>query len=282
MENNNQYINEDKIDIRELFSIFKKRKKLIWSVTTLLTLIAIIYIVFAKPTYEVKAMIEIGQINGVPIDDINDIQQKLIYEYKVDVKGIKRELPLVKAVTTHKKAKNILYLSIHGNNNEESIKYIQTVINKIEAQYKGKLDAYIQSQYALIELTEKNIDDSIINLAAMKKDLNTYNQKIISLKSEDAALAGIYTIQIGQKEAETQVLNKYISELRNKKEELKLSLTPLMITSTQIVGEIETLDKPIKPKKVLIIFVAFIIGVMLSIFLIFFLEFSSWMKKEKE
>lgn len=282
MENNTQYINEDKIDLRELFSIFKKRKKLIWSVTTFFTLIALIYIVLARPTYEVKAMIEIGQINAEPIDNINDIHQKLIYEYKVDVKGIKRELPLVKAVSTHKKAENILYLSIHGNSNEEGIKYIQTVINKIETQYKEKIDAYEQSQHALIELIQKDINDNIMNLAAMKKELSTYNQKIISLKSEDAALAGIYALQIGQKETEFQALKKYISKLKNEKEKLNLSLTPLMIKPTQIVGEIEVLDKPIKPKKVLIVIVTFITGVMLSIFLILFLEFLSWMKKEEE
>ena len=48
----------------------------------------------------------------------------------------------------------------------------------------------------------------------MKKELDTYSQKIISLKSEDAALAGIYALQIGQKQTELQNLKKYISKLK--------------------------------------------------------------------
>ena len=84
MQNNTQYIEEDKIDLRELFSVLKRRKKLIWSVMALFTLLALVYVFIAKPVYEVKTMIEVGQIDAKPIDDINDIKQKLSYEYQVN------------------------------------------------------------------------------------------------------------------------------------------------------------------------------------------------------
>ena len=116
----------------------------------------------------------------------------------------------------------------------------------------------------------------------MKKELDIYSQKIISLKSEDAALAGIYALQIGQKQSEVQNLKKYLSSLKNKEQNLKLSLTPLKMKPTHIVGEIETLEKPIKPKKKLIVIVAFITGLMLSVFLAFFLEFIKGMKEEEK
>ena len=281
MQNNTQYIEEDKIDLRELFAILKRRKKLIWGVTVLFTLLALVYVFIAKPVYEVKTMLEVGQIDAKPIDDINDIQQKLAYEYQVNVKGKKIELPRVKAISIPKKSSSIISVIIHGNTNEEAIKYIETVIGKIETDYKEKTDAYTNSQKELIKLIQENIKNNSTSLLQMKEELDTYRQKIISLKSEDAALAGIYVLQIGQKQTELQDLKKYISELKNKEQKLKLSITPLMMKPTHIVGEIETLEKPIKPKKALIIIVAFITVLMLSIFLAFFLEFIRGMKEEK-
>ena len=273
MQNNTQYIEEDKIDIRELFSVLKRRKKLIWSVTALFTLLALIYVFVAKPVYEVKTMIELGQIDAKPIDNVNDIKQKLLYEYQVNAKGKKIELPRVKTISVPKKSNRILSLIIHSNNNEEGITYIQTVINKIETQYKEKTDAYTNSQKELIKLTQQDITENSINLIQLQKELDIYHQKIISLKSEDAALAGIYALQIGQNQTDLQELKKYISELKIKEQELKLSITPLMMKPTHIVGKIETLENPIKPKKLLIVIVAFITGLMLSLFLAFFLEF---------
>ena len=280
---NTQYIQQDTIDIRELFSILKRRKKLIWSVTILITIFAIVYAFFiAKPVYAVKSMIEVGEIDSKPIDDINTIQQKLSYVYKVNAKGVKRKLPLVKSISTAKNSKNIISITIHGNNNDEAVKYIQTVISKIETQYKEKTDAYTDSQKELIKLIQDDIKENSSSLVEMKKELELYSQKIVSLKSEDAALAGIYALQIGQKQTELQKLKQYISALKNKEQKLKLSITPLMMKPTHIVGEIETLEKPIKPKKSLIVIVAFITGLMLSIFLAFFLEFIGGMKREKD
>ena len=283
MEQTNNNTQNDIIDIRELFSVLKRRKKLIGAITGLLTVLAIVYAFFiAKPVYAVKSMIEVGEIDSKPIDDINTIQQKLSYVYKVNAKGVKRKLPLVKSISTAKNSKNIISITIHGNNNDEAVKYIQTVISKIETQYKEKTDAYTDSQKELIKLIQDDIKENSSNLVEMKKELELYSQKIVSLKSEDAALAGIYALQIGQKQTELQKLKQYISALKNKEQKLKLSITPLMMKPTHIVGEIETLEKPIKPKKSLIVIVAFITGLMLSIFLAFFLEFIGGMKREKD
>lgn len=281
MQNNTQYMEEDKIDLRELFSILKRRKIMILVMTTFFTILAIVYSLFiAKPVYAVKSMIEVGQINNKPIDNIHNIQQKLSYEYKVNATGVKRGLPLVKSISTTKKSNNILSIVIHGNNNKEAVKYIETVIKKIETDYKEKTDAYTDNQELLIKLVQNNIKENRVNLLHMKKELDDYNQKIISLKSEDAALAGIYALRIGQKQTQLQDLKKYISELKTNEQELKLSITPLMMKPTQIVGEIETIEKPVKPKKKRIVIVAFITGLMFSVFLAFFLTFIQAAKRE--
>lgn len=283
MKNSTQYIEENKLDLRELFYVLKRKKKLISLVTVLFTLLALVYsFLIAKPIYEVKAVLEVGQIHEKPIDNINNIQQKLSYEYQVNVKGKKIELPRVKTISIEKKSDRIISIIIQGNNNDEAVAYIQTVIDKIERQYKEKTNAYINQQKELIKLTQHNIKENTTNLEQLKKELNNYKQKIISLKSKDAALAGIYALQIGQQETQLQQIRKYISTLNNKEQMLKFSITPLSMNPTHIIGNIETLDNPVKPKKKLIVIVAFLVGLMLSIFLAFFLEFVRRMKEEEK
>ncbi len=280
MQNNTQHT-EDKIELKELFAILKSYKKLIAGVTVLFILFALTYIYFiAKPVYAVKTMIEVGQIEGKPIDNVNDIQQKLAYEYRINIKENKIKFPRVETINVANKSKNIIFMTIYGHSNEEAVKYIQTVIRKIETDYKEKTDAYTNSQKKLIKFTQENIKKNRINLIEIEKELNNYNQEIISLKSKDIPLTGIFTLQIGLKQTELQNLKTHIFELKNKEQGLKLSISPLMMKPTHIEGDIEILEKPVKPKKKLIVIVAFITGLMLSIFLIFFLEFLRGMKEE--
>ena len=133
----------------------------------------------------------------------------------------------------------------------------------------------------MIKLTEKEIETNNKNYNNIKKDIKQYSQRIVPLAKEDAALAGIYALQIGQKQTQLIEIQKFISELEQKKQEFKLSIVPPMLKTTHIIGDVETPSGPIKPKKKLIIIVAFITGLMLSVFLAFFLEFLAGMKDGK-
>jgi len=281
LQNTTQYLEEEKIDLKKIFNILKNRKRLLFLIPIFVTLTALIYVFFiAKPVYSVRTMIEVGQIEGKPVDNINNIQQKLSYEYHVNSKGVSKKLPYVKNVSVPKKSNSIISLTIYGNNNEEAKKYIETVIHKIEIDYREKTNASINNTNELINHIQRDINDHSKNLTKMEKELETFNQKIISLKSEDAALAGIYVMQIGQSQTEINNLKKYISTLKNKLQALKFSLTPVMIRPTRIVGDIETIEKPIKPKKKLIVIATFIVSLMFSVFLAFFLDFIERTRKE--
>ncbi len=282
MQNITPHFEEDTIDIRELLAVLKRRKKLIYLLTALFTLLAITYVFITKPVYEVKSMIELGQIDSQPIANVQDIKQKLEYKYQVNVKKKKIKLPRVNTISVPKKSTNIFQVTAIAYSNQDAITFIDTVIDSIEKEYKEKIDAYIHNQKELMALTENDIRTNTKTLSNMRSELKTYNSKIISLKSEDAALAGIYALQIGQKQTELQKLTQYISTLNTKKQDLELSISPFKMKQTHIVGQIETLEKPIKPKKALTIIIAFITGLMFSVFLAFFLEFVAGIKEEKE
>ena len=77
--------------------------------------------------------------------------------------------------------------------------------------------------------------------------------------------------------------SKRCSEVLNEEKSLlETLLLPQNYVSTHIVGEIITKKNPIKPKKKLIVTVAFVFGLILSIALVFLLEFVNSMRKKEE
>ena len=63
--------------------------------------------------------------------------------------------------------------------------------------------------------------------------------------------------------------------------DLESKISSVNITRTHIIGNIKESNHPIKPKKKLIVIVAFVTGFILSIFLVFFIEFIRSEKEEK-
>ncbi len=280
MQNNTQYIEEDTIDIRELFSILTKRKKLIWLITALFTLLALAYVFIAKPVYEVKAVVELAQIDKKPVHPTETIKQKIETVFKVNVKGIKIEFPNVSQVSIPKKTENILFIQTQGYNNNSAKEKLQEVISYVTKEQDKELNNYAQMQKKRLSLTESDIEENEQFIKKTKNDITHYENKLLNISKQDAALAGIYAIEIGKKETELNLAINKISFLKNKKNDLEFSLSPQKVQKTEIIGEVVVLDKPIKPKKTLIVIVAFVTGFMLAVFLAFILEFLSAGKRD--
>ena len=62
-QNNQSYhIEEEMIDLRDLWKTVVEHKTIIFMITAILTTMAIAYSFLAKPVYEAKAVVEIGYI----------------------------------------------------------------------------------------------------------------------------------------------------------------------------------------------------------------------------
>ena len=272
-----KYEQKNTIDLLELFKFIKERKKILYLVTGFITAVTFFYIfLFAKPIYEVKAMIEIGKIGTgtkeeTPLDTTIDIKQKLEYLHGVHSKKNKT-FPKLKTIIISKNSKNIFSIIVQGRDNTSASKYINDIVHQIENDYTNKLKSYVHTQKELIQLTKHDIQVNEENLKQIQKTFQNYSKKILNLTKKDAALAGIYTIQISQNQVQQQELQSMLSNLKTKIFKLKLSISTLRISKTHIVGKVEILDDPIKPKKILTIIMSFITGLMLSLLLIFLLE----------
>jgi len=268
-----QYYEEDTIDLRELWAVLRKRKRLIWFITGVITLGAVAYVLLARPVYEVKGVVELAQIDKKAVQNANDLRQKLSFIYDVDTKGKKREYPIVKTITLPKKSKNLLVIKARGYNNTSAKKKLESVINYLSNIQNKEIDIYIQTQKKNLALTLSDLKRNQKLVLQIQEDLKNYQKKLLSISKQSAALAGIYSIEIGKKQTELNNIVNQLYKLKNKVNSIELSLSPLKIHKTALIGNIQEVDNPVKPKKKLIVIVAFITGLMLSVFLAFFLEF---------
>lgn len=281
MQNNTQYLQEDTIDLRELFSTLKKRKKLIWSVTVLFTLLALAYAVLSKPVFEVKVLMELAQIDKKPVQDLIDLKQKLETVFEVNAKKKEILLPIISEVSLPKDTKNIMLLRAEGYDNASTQVKLQEVIDHILASQDNELTSYTNSQNDRLALVKQKIARNEQILKEIEERMNDYENKLLSISKQDAALAGIYAIEIGKKQSELYSVKEKIYDMQNSKNDLELSISPLKLQKATMIGNFDVLDHPIKPKKKLIIVVGFVTGLMLSLILAFFLEFMSGMRSKE-
>ena len=348
MQNNTQYIQEDKIDLRELFSILKRRKKLIWSVTTLLTLIALVYVLIVTPWWQVNATIEIGKKGynkegeAIYLENGAGVQERLQVKYIDVFKNVKDRESLIKSISISKKNPQFLSITALGKDNALAVNEVKKVINEvltehnkiieeIVAKKQSELDNIDRSIFQLehnemtkilenidyikkieipsidetiatvtadLEKSEKQRDEALKNLISLKNDASlsslrmaqiqnleykiSANQiKLIDLNTKKQAIT---STTLPEEERKMEKLKKVkLVSLQEKRKLILLSMQSHNYHNSAIVSNIITQDKPVKPKKILIVIVAFITGLMLSVFLAFFLEFLGGMKsKEKD
>ncbi len=207
MQNETQCIQEDTIDLRELWAVLVRRKKLIWGVTAVVMLLALVYAFTAKPVYQGSALVEIGEV-------INPTE--VVFNNKPSKSDI--------TPTT------IFYLD-----NPNTLKDIISTAKQVNAEVPKKTDNLVQLTY-----DSTNKDTIVPHL----KSAIDYIMKRHQTKAEHYRYKGAKVLM------------------------------------TSVVGEISVGNEPIKPKKKLIVVLAFITGLMLSIFLAFFLEFIKGMKND--
>ena len=273
IQDNTQPMQEETIDLRELFTVLKRRKKLIGSVTILFTLLALTYILITKPIYEVHADIELAQINKESVQKTETIKHKIEVIYDVNKKNKKIIYPRISALNIPKKTTNILTISAQGYDNTTSKDKLQDAIDYINTIQNKDIDNYIKIQKKKLSLAQRNIEQTEKLMITLNTYVSNYTNQLLNISKEDAALAAIYSIEIGKKESELNALTSKIYALNNTINTIEQSISPLQIKRMTPIGTIQIFDKPIKPKKLLILIVAFITGLMLSVFLAFFMEF---------
>ncbi|MCG3707694.1 Wzz/FepE/Etk N-terminal domain-containing protein [Aliarcobacter butzleri] len=111
---NQKYLQEDEIDLRELFKTLWKYKIFVLVFTSMITFIALIYVLLKNPIpiYQGKMYLEIGQIQNknfapISIEKVTDLAYILNLEFKVNSNIPKNTFNLIE-ITFDNVDKNII------------------------------------------------------------------------------------------------------------------------------------------------------------------------------
>lgn len=151
-----EYIQEDEIDLREFFKTIWEKKLFVILFTSLVTLIAIIYVLVKNPIpiYQGKAFLEIGKIQSQTFgqslfDNPTDLAQILSIEYKVEASIPKATISLLEITSKNENKEKI------QNNIKDAVAFI---INKHTEKAKFYENVIMTKQIGNIV-----IDDNPIN-----------------------------------------------------------------------------------------------------------------------
>ena len=251
-----------------------------------------------------------SQIEILKEQEIKSIDREIEIIKNQNIKNIDRQINLLKTQEIPALKTNINFLTnSKAKSLEEKINYysksLQIYISELDKLNKSieKVDT-TSSMIASVQML--NYQNLITNAQNQIKDLelqieiirnetipklkyNLENITTIQIKDLQDKKENITTIQIKDLEnkkanVSNEIIRKLedkinielqtkISQLNEKVDIQKLQNSEQNITNTKLVGEYIIRDYPIKPKKLLIIVVAFVTGFILSIFLVFFLQF---------
>ena len=311
---------EEEIDLRDLFKTIWDRRIFILVFTAVLTILAIVYVIIKTPIYEAKALVEIGNYKSyqdgkaeqtIILDDANELSKKLSMIF-IDLKknDKNKEFEITK-IATSKGMKNFIEISSESTSNDlatkglnEIITYTQNIHSKLLKDVKEKNDLEIKN----IDFLISNIqNDKIVNI---EKKIDLYNKNIINLEEQMKSVTetlknmntldySITALKLMEKrdisneiivnksklydfiEQKENITNIDLNKLLERKKLLETLSLPHNFKNTEVVGNILTDDNPIKPKKTLVVVVAFVTGFILAIFMVFIMQFVSSMRKEK-
>ena len=320
----NKPLEEDEIDLKELFKTIWAKKIFIVIFTLVVTILAGFYAYIKTPIYEAKALVEIGEytldkkisnsdsvtISKFSIDDASVVTRKLTTLFIDMEKNLKDKTSQISNISVVKGLKNFLEIKSESTSNEEAKNEILKVLTFVQNEHEKILDdVKKQKEMELrnidlqisdiksksVALIDKKIENNIKNLKSLEEQLKQVDENLKKIDSLNPSLAAlklmekrditnsINTITIQNFELESkkdELLTTNLYTLEESKKIIELSLLPHNYKNTQIIGEIMTNDFPTKPKKSLIVAVAFVTGLIISIFLVFFIQFIQGIRKE--
>jgi uncharacterized protein involved in exopolysaccharide biosynthesis len=265
------YYQEDEIDLKELFKVLWLKKNFIIGITAVITLLAGIYAFNKTPTYEATALVEIGNYknnnnnnnnnNNVLVDSVPELVKKLNLLFIDLLKNEKDREATITSISTVKGTSSFINIKSESTSNKLASNEINKIITYIQNKHQTELENILNNRKSKITSIDRQINtikNKQLELLSNKNDLN----------GNEALLNSLQLISMINGELGVQSISGLIKE----KTELGLLLNKRNYKNSEVVGRIITNDYPIKPKKKLIVAIAFIAGFILSIFLVFIMN----------
>jgi capsular polysaccharide biosynthesis protein len=210
------------------------------------------------------------------ITSISSLRKKKV-DYFIEIKA--------EAISNEIASREILKVVSYIQNKHEKI--LIDVKNRRELEINN-IDTKINNiKNKEIKLLSKKINIQQKNLNDYKLQLNTISKNIKDIENSNPALIALRLMEKRDLSYFILELNLQLMYVRNKKDELETTsinqllekkqliesmMLPHNYKNSEVIGQVMTNNYPTKPKKKLIVTVAFIAGFILSIFLVFIMN----------
>jgi len=266
---------EDEIDLYELWLIIKKRKAAVILTTLLFLFVGVVYSVLSRDVYRIASIVFLPQEDGkaiVSFDATKEIIDSLNSKFRNEKFKELSKLLNVEA-SKLKTVSNVSAEPLGRRGNKEAF------LLEVDGYDKRSLPVISNATVEFLKsnpLVKEKIQE---RKKVILTELNTLEKKLPSLQSDAKELkkrilnsSDLKVLGINPLDIETSVIN-----LKNRIAELKYKLN-FGIQNYEILFS-QVSDKPVKPKKGLIIAVSLVSGLFLGIFLAFFFE---WLENVRE
>jgi len=240
--------------------------------------------------------------NKASLDSAPDLVKKLNILFIDVFKNEKDRDYQISGISTPNNANNFIEIKAQAISNEIASRGLTKVVSYIQTKHQVILDD-VRNRRELeinnintkinniknkeVALLSNKIELQTANLEDYKSQLMRANVIIRDIENTNPALTALKLMEKRDLSAFIADLSLRLMDMRNRKDKLETTaindlieqrallesmLMPHNYKNSEVVGKIITSDYPIKPKKKLIVAVAFIAGLMLSIFLVFLLN----------
>lgn len=270
MEQQNWFVSEEEIDLMDYLKIFIKRKYEFLFVLFLIVIISIILSFVSPKVYQIKSIIEIGEISG------GFLENPLIVKEKIDkgfynnlIKERLNEKEIFKGTVEANKDSKIIVLSIESSKPQKAQRCLNELNSLILEEHQKRFDIEKKHIEQTISVIEQKINSLKEEKNELEKQIETFENLSIKDYINQFILSNLKK-EYRQDDQQIQDLFYQLSSLQKQKE---------IITPTKVVQQ-PTISGPIKPNLKINIVLSLVIGIILGIFWVFLAEW--WQNNRKK
>lgn len=269
-QNDNQPMpqQDEEYSLVDFWHLLVKRKALVLALPALSLLVAFAYLAMTPPTFESRAVIQVGQVGQVgQVETPAILVQRLKEQYRVDSKDVTNVMPRVTDISVDKKgASNVITILAQDHSAEGAQKYLTQVMQALLADHTKLYNQSMDVQRQRFQSLEKQMQA----LGDHTEKLSVYIEAVRKLDPAQAAILAI----------EKAKLLTEIPGLEREHTTLQLALSDIQSQPSKLLREPSLPVSQAKPKRTQMLALAGMLGLILGMVAALVAEFLSKVRQQ--
>lgn len=265
------YLDQDVINLRDLWRVLVKHKKWVLGIPVLSVLIAFISVSLMKPVWEASAAIQGGRVNQVSIEPaarsiermkLKTFGDAVLTELKISLDEDNPQARLYRNSLNLKVlgSTDLIRLQVRAYSRQEAISGIEATVNQLRKIHQ--------------QMAESSLSLLRQQLAKLKKDIQQVQEERDGL--DNLRLKEGPGYRFTDKITLSQMLHSKNAELRgfeDRRFALEEQLGPGRTYATSLLDRVYAGEKPVPPQKLLVLVLSAVAGLLIGMLVAFLLNY---------